>query len=85
MAHGQWEMLLPPASADGMHITATDSATLNLDVDVVVAKGLGLELVLVKLQPRVGPIDLESSELLGVRHGGGAGLGQRTKSAMKLV
>jgi len=68
MSNSQGEMLLSPASADGVYITATYSAALDLDIDIMVSKGLGLELVLVKLQPGLGTVDLEASELIGVRH-----------------
>jgi hypothetical protein len=48
MADGEREMLLSPASTDGVNITSAYTTALNLDVDVVVAKWLGLELVLVE-------------------------------------
>ena len=69
MPYSKREVLLSPASTDGVYITATDTAALNLDIDVVVTKRLRLELVLVELEPGLRSIDLEPSELLGVRHG----------------
>jgi hypothetical protein len=70
VADGKRELLLAPASADGVNITATDTTALDLDVNIVVAEGLGLELVLVEVKPCVRTVDLESGELLGVRHVG---------------
>ena len=69
VSYGKREVLLSPASADGVYITATDTAALNLDIDIVVTKGLRLELILVELEPGLRSIDLEPSELLRVRHG----------------
>ena len=68
MADGKGEMLLAPAATDGVHIRATDSTALNLDINVVVAKWLWLKLVLVELEPSLGSIDLEAGKLLGIRH-----------------
>jgi len=67
------EALLAPAAVDGVDIAAAHAAALDLDVDVVVAKRLGLELVLVELEPGVRSVDLESGELVRIRHGGGRG------------
>ena len=71
MSDSQGELLLAPAAADGVEIAAADATGLDLDVDVVVAKGFGVKLILVKLVPCLGPIDLEARELVGIRHGGG--------------
>jgi hypothetical protein len=64
------KVLLAPSSTDCVDITSTNTTAFNLDVDIVVTEGLGLELVLVELEPRLGSIDLEALELLGVRHVG---------------
>jgi hypothetical protein len=68
VANGKREVLLAPASADGVDVTAADTAALDLDIDIVVTERLGLELVLVEFEPGLGPINLESGELLGVGH-----------------
>lgn len=68
MSNGQGEVLVSPASADGVYITATHAAALDLDVDIMVTEGFWLELILVKFQPGLGSVDLESCELIGVRH-----------------
>lgn len=68
MSNSQGKVLLSPTSTDGVYITTTHTAALDLDVDIVVTKWLWLELVLVKLQPGLRTIDLETSELIGVRH-----------------
>lgn len=62
------ELLLAPSTRDGVQVAAADAAGLDLDVDVVVAKGLGVKLVLVELIPRLGAVDLEARELVGIRH-----------------
>ena len=69
MPYSKRKVLLSPASTDGVYITAADTAALNLDVDIVVTEGLRLELILVELEPGLRSVDLEPSELLGVRHG----------------
>ena len=68
MTDSQWPELLAPAARKSVDITAADAAALNLDINIVVAERLGLELVLVELGPAVWSIDLETSELLWVRH-----------------
>ena len=69
MSDGQRVLLLAPAAIERVDVAAADTAALDLDVDIIVAKRLGLELVLVEFEPGVGPVDLEASELVGVRHG----------------
>lgn len=68
MTDSKRKVLLAPSSTDCVDITSTHATAFNLDVDIVVTEGLGLELVLVELEPRLGSIDLEALELLGVRH-----------------
>lgn len=70
VANREGELLVAPATVNGVYIASADTAALDLDIDIIVAKGLGLELVLVKFEPGVRPVDLEASELLGIRHGG---------------
>ena len=68
MTNSQRKVLLAPATADGVHIAAADTAGLNLDVDVVFPKRLRLELVLVEFGPGLGSIDLEAGELVWIGH-----------------
>lgn len=42
MADTQWEVLLAPASTDGVKITGANTAGYNLDVNIVVAERFGL-------------------------------------------
>lgn len=68
MPNGQREVLLSPAAANGVDIAPAYTTALDLDINIVVAERLWLELVLVEFEPGLGPVDLETSELLGVRH-----------------
>jgi hypothetical protein len=70
MTNGKGESLSSPASAYRVDIARAHSAAFNLDVDIVVTKRPRLELVLVEFLPRFRAIDLETSEVLGVRHSG---------------
>lgn len=40
VANSQREVLLAPASTDSVHIRATNTASLNLDLDIIILKGL---------------------------------------------
>ena len=73
VSHDQRKVLLAPPAADGVDITAADTAGLDLDVHVVVAERLWLELVLVELCPSLGSVDLKAGKLVGVRHLAAAG------------
>jgi type IV secretory pathway TrbD component len=71
VSNSQREMLLAPASADCVDIAGAHAAALDFDVNIVIAKRLGLELILVEFEPCLRSLDLESSEFVRVRHGGG--------------
>lgn len=52
-----------------MEVAGTDPAALDLYVYIIIAKRFGLELVLAEVLPRLGAVDLEAGELVGVCHG----------------
>jgi hypothetical protein len=81
VANGEGELLLAPSAVDRVNIASAHSAALDLDIDVVVAEGLRLEFVLVELQPSIRSIDLETGELLGIRH---LGVARRGGSKLKV-
>lgn len=55
-------------TADGVYVTAADTASLDLDIDVVVTEWLQLEEALVELGDGRS-INLETFSLIGVGHG----------------
>lgn len=68
VSHAQREVLLAPATGDGVNIRAADTTGLNLDIDVVVAKWLWLVLILVEGGPGVSGLNLEAGEGLWINH-----------------
>jgi len=71
MSNSQRIRLCAPVAADSVPVAGAHTAALDLDVDVEIAKRLGLELVLLEVEVRLGGLDLEAGELIGVWHGVG--------------
>jgi hypothetical protein len=68
MTNAQREVLLSPATADGVDITCANSTSFNLDVNVIITKRLWLELVLMEFSPCLRPVDLEACECIWINH-----------------
>jgi hypothetical protein len=68
MTNTEWEVLLSPATADCMKITAANPTTDNLDINVIITKRLWLELILVEFSPCLRPIYLEARECIWINH-----------------
>lgn len=61
--------LLSPSAADSVDVATAKATGFNFDIDIIVTKWLSLELVLVEFEPGIRAINLETSEILGIRHG----------------
>lgn len=69
MAYSQREVLITPSAADSVDITTANTATLDLDLYIIITKRLHVKLLLVKLGPGLGRLDLETSVFVVVGHG----------------
>jgi hypothetical protein len=68
MPNTEREVLLAPASRDGVQITCADTTSLDLNIDVVVAKRFRIEFGPFEFGPVFWILDLEARECLGVDH-----------------
>ena len=68
MPNTQREMLFSPAARNGMQITRTNTASLDLDIDIVVAKRLGRELIQLEISPVLRILDLKAFERIWINH-----------------
>ena len=68
MAGGDRIYTYIPASIDSVQVARADTASFDLDIDIMFAERLDIKLLLMELGPGLGALDLETSELIGVRH-----------------